>query len=387
MNTTSMTSLLATLSLACFACGNPSTEGTGFSDADSGMEHMDPDGAPPPEADIHDIDILLMIDNSGSMMEEQMGLRLQLERMFEVLSSGDLDKDGTLDFEALDSIRFGVVSSDMGAGGNTVSTCGNGDVGDDGVLQTLGDGSGCGIGSTSGFLTFTGDEPDTATQFATDAQCMATLGLGGCGFEQQLESLLKALTPSTSPIRFAGDSVGHGDRANAGFLREDSLLAIISLTDEDDCSSPETDELFDPSSSRYTGGLNLRCHEYKDALYPTSRYVDGLLALREDPSRVLFATIAGMPVDLVEDVGTDYERLLNDERMQERVDPADPTSLVSVCNTADTGLAFPARRLISVAQQLEERGANGIVQSICQLDYSLVIDEVLTRISAQLPLD
>ena len=47
---------------------------------------------------------------------------------------------------------------------------------------------------------------------SSDFACLATLGTGGCGFEQQLKAVRKALTI-------------HADGANAGFVRDDSLLA------------------------------------------------------------------------------------------------------------------------------------------------------------------
>ncbi|HEV3485648.1 MAG TPA: hypothetical protein VG106_09590, partial [Vicinamibacterales bacterium] len=53
-------------------------------------------------------------------------------------------------------------------------------------------------------------------------------GTGGCGFEQQLEAVLKALSPASptawtaagyvAPTFFAG-STGHALGANAGFVR------------------------------------------------------------------------------------------------------------------------------------------------------------------------
>ncbi len=89
-------------------------------------------------------------------------------------------------------------------------------------------------------------------------QCISELGTGGCGFEQQLESPLKALSPKTfedaagnplfNPMRFISTTEsgtwGKGDvpRAqggNLGFLRPDtdaspSLVVVVAVTDEDD---------------------------------------------------------------------------------------------------------------------------------------------------------
>ena len=80
---------------------------------------------------------------------------------------------------------------------------------------------------------------------------VSRLGTEGCGFEQQLESMLKALTPSDSSIRFEMNTAGQGDRANAGFVRPDSLLAIIVVTDEDDGSTIDPQLYADPGTSAY----------------------------------------------------------------------------------------------------------------------------------------
>jgi len=61
--------------------------------------------------------------------------------------------------------------------------------------------------------------------------CVADVGIHGCGFEQPLEALHRALTTSAPH--------------NAGFLRPDAMLAVVFITDEDDCSV-ENQDLFDP---------------------------------------------------------------------------------------------------------------------------------------------
>ena len=352
-----------------------------------GVDPVDPSdpmtpGEDPSVRPIRDVDIVFMVDNSGSMAEEQAAFRLQMAQMFEVLSTGDLNKDGIPEFEQANSVRVGVISSDMGAGQEGVTTCTNGSYGDDGQFQTGSASPSCGTGNGMPFLSFSNG--DSVRDFVNDAECRTVLGTGGCGFEQQLESVLKALTPSTSDTRFIDGTVGHGDGMNGGFLRQDSLLVIIALTDEDDCSTPESAELFSPSSAVYTGGLNLRCWAYEDALHPISRYVQGLLALRNDPSRLLFATVAGVPQDLVRGTGTpDYDSILADPRMQAVPDPMNPTRLTPSC-TSPGGVAYPPRRLVALTQALESRGATGVVQSICQEDFGPVMEAVLRRIGGVL---
>ncbi len=224
----------------------------------------------------------------------------------------------------------------------------------------------------------------SATQLVQDFDCIADIGTSGCGWEQQLEAPLKALTPSGSSIRFGMGTVGHGDTDNAGFLRADSLLAILVVTDEDACT-PRDPRLFDPNvnNATYPGDLNTRCFMYPDAVQLPSRYVDGFLALRQgDPGRLVFAVIAGVPPDLVSSGDpVDYDAILSDPRMQERRDPMIPTQLTPSCNRPGTGLALPPRRIVQVAQGLAQRGARTVVQTCCQDDYTPAIDALVTQIA------
>jgi len=353
------------------------------------------------------LDLLLMVDNSNSMTEEQMSLVAELPRLVRVLSSGDFDEDGSLtgpdDFTPFD-LNVGVVTADMGTGGFTVPTCIRSDFGDDGILRTQGrtDIAGC-MAVYPSFMSFRPGAGADPAAFATDVACVATVGTGGCGFEQQLEATLKALSPAAAttwtavgyvpPLFFRATS-GHADRANAGFVRDGSVLTIVPLTDENDCSASDAD-LYNPSSATYgSTDLNLRCFVHGDAaLHPIARYVDGLLQLRTTPGRLVFAPIVGIPVDLAPTGGAspDYVALidpdpaLRDDRMEERVDPAMTTRLVPSCDVVGRGLAFPPIRIVQVAQQLEMRGAAVTVQSICQDSFRDAVTEIVRRTAGAAP--
>ena len=329
-----------------------------------------------------DLDVLLMVDNSNSMSEEQASLAAQIPRLARVLATGDLEDDGIQDFPALHSVRIGTVTSDMGVGGHTVPTCVNGDFGDDGILRTQGNTASpeCDASYPS-FAELSADDPSGVEAFVQQVACVANVGVGGCGFEQQLEPVLKALTPSTTPIPFVSDTTGHGDGANGAFVRTDSILATILLTDEEDCSAADPN-LFDPSSPTYSStDLNLRCFAHPGAVHPVARFGDGLRALRANPSDVIFAAIAGVPTDLVSDPSAlDYAAILSDPRMTETPDPIMPNRLVPSCNVPERGVAFPPRRIVEVAESF---GANGVVQSICQEDFTPVVDAILQRVAAR----
>jgi hypothetical protein len=344
------------------------------------------------------VDLLFMVDNSNSMREEQILLAEQFPRFVRTLTTGDVDDDGTQDFPSPASLHVGVISSDMGTGNYSVGGVCEAGAGDDGRLrreQGTDPGlSGCGdaypLPSDAPFLTFRpGETEQNVSEFARDFECIARLGTGGCGFEHQLEASLKAVTPSDSSIEFGNDTTGHADGANAGFLREGSLFALVMVTDEDDCSAADP-ELFNPNSSNpsYPGDLGLRCFEYPGALHPVSRYVDGLLATRDDPRQLVFSVIAGVPEDLL--VGdpspTDYRDMLEAERMQKRIAPDNPSRLETSCTGTipgkdeTSGVAYPPRRIVQTARGLEQRGAHTQVSSVCSFDLSRALDPVFERL-------
>lgn len=323
------------------------------------------------------VDLLFMVDNSNSMAEEQASLTVQFPRLVSALTTGDRNGDGRADVLPIRDLHVGVVTSDMGNGGFPVPTCAT-TFGDDGILLTRGNTSigGC-MATYPHYLAF--EAGGDVMALASDFGCVARVGTGGCGFEQQLEATLKALSPSTFPIAFSMGTTGHADRENAGFLRPDSLLAVTLVTDEDDCSAQDP-ELFNPSSSVYTGDLNLRCFMYPSAVHPTGRFIDGFRALRSArPDLFVLGVIAGIPTDLVADPAhIDYDAILADDRMQETVDTTVMmTRLRPACNVPGRGIAFPARRLVSVARAF---GSQATVQSICQDDFGPAIDAIATRI-------
>jgi hypothetical protein len=267
----------------------------------------------------------------------------------------------------------------MGTGGFRVPTCIEPNFGDDGVLRTVGNTAIAGCSATyPSFLRFD-PSTDDAGSFASELTCVAVAGTGGCGFEQPLEAVLKALTPSTTgPTgRFDGSfsmgTTGHADGRNAGFLRPDADLAIVILTDEEDCSALDP-ELFNPSSSVYSGDLNLRCFSFPGAVQTVGRYADGLLAGR-DPRRVHYLLIAGVPTDV--SGRSDYGAILEHPDMIEQIDSTMPTRLRPSCNVAGRGFAFPPRRMVELGRELDRGGASVSIQSICQADFTPAFDALL----------
>ncbi len=245
------------------------------------------------------LDLLFVIDNSGSMADEQASLEQNFDRFINVLS--------TIEGLGLPDIHIGVVSTDLGTGPFGIAGCGG--AGDDGVLQNTPRFAGCNppagqfisdVNDGAGGRTrnYTGDLSDTFG-------CIARLGTSGCGFEQPLESMRRALDGRHAQ--------------NAGFLREDALLGVVIITDEDDCSTKNT-QMFDtsqtgiddplgplsshrcfefgvacdPDTPRQTGA-KLGCVPREDSQYMhgVAEYVDFLTDLKGDPTLVVVAGIIG----------------------------------------------------------------------------------------------
>lgn len=156
------------------------------------------------------LDILFVIDNSRSMLAEQDSLAVNFVRIAETLENIEGGPP---------NVHIGVVSTDLGAGGHV---CG---AGDDGRLQSTPRVPGCDA-PTDRYISNIGGVTNYAGSLSDAFSCIARLGRDGCGFEQPLEAMRRALDGSNPE--------------NAGFLRDGAILAVIFITDEDDCS------VFDP---------------------------------------------------------------------------------------------------------------------------------------------
>jgi len=386
-------------------------------------------------ARVDKVDLLFVIDNSNSMAGEQAQLRAQFPRLMEALTTGLRAPDDTRPFTPVRDLHVGVVSTDMGIAGVELPPSCHADGGDDGRLETQPRGDRDCAAQYPSFLMYEAGT-SSASDLARDFACVAQLGTGGCGFEQQLEAPLKALMPryiyneegdaiAESATRFIATSFdatwGRGDLpiaegGNLGFLRNDpedpSLLAIVLLTDEEDCSVKDTKHLR-PNNQLEEGDplrsedINLRCFLHKEFTYDVrDRYLKAFRSLR--PGRedlVVFSAIAGVPADLVDSdvIGktdfTDkssreafYDTIMNDPRMQEQVDPSTMPgtgqgNLTPSCvrppppGEEQPSTAYPPRRIVELARAF---GPTGMVQSICQEDFGPAIDMLVYSMAKSL---
>lgn len=220
--------LLCVSSLAAFAmaCGGSSPEGLAGTDAGaappgtSGPEVVatpDVDGGTDDDS-CKKMDFIFVVDDSGSMAEEQRNLGSNFPRFVEAIEAYRTKSGDPLDYR-LAVTTTGIthtieipppVGFPFPIPAQTIA-----ERGADGAFQMK---SACGM--TRRWLQ-RGDA-NVAANFA----CIAKVGTSGPAFEMPLEGMKRALVDRVS------------DNTNAGFLREDALLAVVFLTDEDDCSTP-----------------------------------------------------------------------------------------------------------------------------------------------------
>jgi hypothetical protein len=367
-----------------------------------------PADCPPRQA----ADVLFVVDNSYSMAEEQWRLRQDFGALLAQIRRS---------FDGLPDLHVGVTSTDLGAAPFGGLQC-EGD-GDDGRLIHGPDApllggppwlidvapEGCAVlrepdGTCREHqctAAHCAHRPETELVLEPAHGCprcrnfsgplteafgaAAALGTVGCGFEQPLEAMYRALWAQPE---------------NDGFLRADSVLVVIFVTDEDDCSASDP-TLFDPRQTALDSPLgpftSFRCFEFGvscdvnvrthqglrrncvprvDAnrkLYPLSRYTE--LMWREDrldrePGQVVVAALAGPVVADQVEVGVDALH--------------QPTVLPS-CATAD-GSATPAVRLRAFTARFNDPWAmqQYAYQSICAESYVSPLRDIGRKIKERL---
>lgn len=341
---------------------------------------------------VHKLDLVFVIDNSASMEVPQARLAAEIPGAIAALTTGDIDGDGRLEIQPVESLHVAVVTSDVGV--RHVELAGCTPEGDDGLYAPAAED--CGLAGP-GFLSF---DPSVTTEvFGEQAQCLVRRGTEGCSRPQVLRALRSALTSNEHPLH-RGNAMG----ANRGFLREDSYLAIILLTDRDDCSVYQP-ELFSPRSG-YQGPLGLRCSNFGND--PNVVISPELIAYDLDElgqhGRVFFGAITGLPnvlgsgapcspdrrpdcgwgeclegpggvyrcLEPSRNIRTGRYRVLDRPAMQYEPNEA-VDGLRPVCSGADGVSAEPARRIVEFAQTFQGRTGDQesavALTSICDEDY------------------
>ncbi len=342
------------------------------------------------------LDLLFMVDNSSSMRLQQANLTTNFPMFMDALKALP---------GGLPNIHVAVISADMGAGDGSIAGCDT-TGGDNGIFQYTARGTCTAtnlqaghtyISNVGGVANYTGDISNVFT-------CIATLGEQGCGFEHQFASVLRALGADGKPAPLE----------NQGFLRPDALLAIVMLTNEDDCSSRGPANLFDATTNiRLTSALgppaNFRCNEFghlcngvppvREApnndvtamvpqtnctsaecggmLIPVAEFVARIKALKTAPSsEILVAALAGP--------STPYTVTWKSPSTSDTSCGASscPWPIIAhSCMAADGSFADPS---IRVNEWVAAFGANGITSSICDANFGPALQQIAARIGTLL---
>jgi hypothetical protein len=320
---------------------------------------FDPDPPPidaPPAVREHvmtitpNLDILFVIDDSSSMADKQDAFSGALATLVEGIA-------GTA------NIHLGVVSSDLGTsagGGGTpgpnIGVIGNGGCSGFGKEGKLLGGANLNDGNflrlyRNGTFNFNATLRQTVTN-------MTKLGAGGCGFEQQLGAMRAALDNNAN---------------NAGFLRENANLAVVVLTDEDDCTA--SDPSLYAATNQQLGNLDsfrcfregvecaenvlqigtkTQCRPRASSAFVTdvTPYREFLVGLKKNEARrVVFAPIVGDPTKVAVEM-----RNITGTPQLAVAHACDFTTAIG------TAVADPGIRLDALARSM----SRGVTSSICE---------------------
>jgi hypothetical protein len=236
------------------------------------------------QTSVDKIDLLFMIDNSASMSDKQAILQQAVPDLVNRLvnpicvgpngqqfaapeEGADCPPGQTQEFNPITDINIGVVSSslgDVGANYACPQTAGEGEYSPDAVdmahLMGSLERSPNTANDPQGFLAWRAGTTDLGNFNTRFQRMVADVGENGCGWEASLESWYRFLVdpfPYRQLVRVpcegantqAPNCVQQATDANNlillddtllaqrdAFLRDDSLVAIIMLTDENDCS-------------------------------------------------------------------------------------------------------------------------------------------------------
>jgi hypothetical protein len=194
------------------------------------------------------LDLLFVIDDQSSTGVIQQKFYDQIPNFVSVLEALPNPLD----------LHVAVVTTDMGAPGDSTTSIGCTAHGDDGAFKNAPTGSCTGTGIQNGatYLSLEAGIPNFTGDLGAALQCISLVGQKGCGFGQPLAALDRAL---------GADGSG-APSTNADFLRDDAYLGIVLLSNEDDCSAPPNTQLF----SLNVGGSNQQ--NISNALGPVSNY-------------------------------------------------------------------------------------------------------------------
>jgi hypothetical protein len=207
------------------------------------------------------VDILIVLDNSSSMAEEQALLANNLGSFIEVLEAEDVNADYRIAITTTDAGHPGCMSSTPERGAFMLTSCTSrqgqfvtdGEAGPADVRAVACTDS-CSLDAADLAISATTTDEDPipkprpwlernfddrtnlpeGVEMADALRCFGPQGVAGCDFESPLEAMRLALLRAKDPTDPA-----------YGFLRKDAKLFVLIITDEDDCSAaPDAEAIF-----------------------------------------------------------------------------------------------------------------------------------------------
>ena len=273
--------VLAAAAVLAVGCADARTELLPFDAGVDAPADAAPEAGPPPITQSRRVDLLLVVDNSPNTQAFQalfaategylLGRFAQpacvngLGNVVQVTQSPtDPCSVGQREFPPIDDVHVGVVTTSIGGHGadfcSPASPSWDPTQDDAGHLITRGPGGAVvPTYQNLGFLAWDPKQEDTPPGEAdlgvlTDAlgEVTTAAGSNGCAFESHLESFYRFLV---DPEPYATIPVVNGQATPTGidetllqqradFLRPDSALVIVLITDEDDCSTREGSQYY-----------------------------------------------------------------------------------------------------------------------------------------------
>jgi hypothetical protein len=397
------------------------------------------------------LDILFVIDNSGSMGEEQRNLAANFPYLIQKIRALK-DKKG---LEVNADVNIMVTTSDFGhplctdfykdgytpGKGAPISTAcvdrlsrftaygGTPSIPD---ACTTGCMPGNAAVPMGPFINFDKDQsnvmdPDGLGDPVADAlACIGPQGIDGCGMEATLETMLQALDPGKD-----------WNKGGKPFLRPGAVLAIIIVSDEEDCATKDY-TYFDPAkkndpmynqywedapgmpgvkgdpTSAVCWNAGTECPDAdmngqyecvsadKGVLQPLDRYKNYLqdILIEQKNKQVVMLGILGVPPVTMHNPDPPYQPtaggvfdLIYRDWVQADILPGDPKTpeikqyefgIGPGCSNAMTGQAVPPVRIKEVCESLNvaddpntsgnEAQVRCCIESICDSDFSAAID-------------
>lgn len=310
------------------------------------------------------LDVLFVIDDSGSTRDKQQVFAQNYKNFVAALAGFP---------SGLPDLHLGVITSSVDVGRDVGSPACHPASGSNGALINAprDPRASCPQPTTDRFLAdlavpgggrmvnYSGALPDALS-------CISSVGDAGCGLEAPLEAIKRALDGS------------HPE--NAGFVRRGALLAVVILTDEDDCSAdpllfaqaPVAGDSrdFTCALAAYqctpaigTLGPHTGCKVRHDGLIRDPRDYASFLAGLKGPAGVAVALVAGDPSP---DIATGALTA----PFQQSV------AVLPSCSATINGTPAIGRPALRLDEFRSQFGDRGLFRTVCQADYSSALADI-----------